>query len=86
MNLKTKFEMGQPVWFMYQNKVTEAIVEKVEMTATNMFGEDSEYTVDERYTLRAPERTKIYGIDLYQYKNMAAEYLYKSKQELIETL
>ena len=86
MNLTTKFDVHQYVWFMHDNKVTAGIVEKVTVEADGTFNKDGGYRTKEIYSLTHVGDRNDYYAGPPKYPVMGPEKLFSSKLALLDTL
>lgn len=76
MEFKTKFNKGERVWFMKNNKPTEAIISAIEIFYVG--------TNQDRISYNATD--VINPVTWLDHTNLQESSLYNSKQELLESL
>lgn len=83
MEIITKYDVGQKLWAMYQNKVQEFTIESVEVSVSLNYREMKPYNPIEKYKLRIGEsagsRLEAYDCDLER------DY-FGSKEDLLKSL
>ena len=86
MEIKTKFNIGDEVFFIFKNRVLKSIVSFIKIYVDMDSNITIEYIIVEPYFRSSGDPAYINGVTNKAFKVFKESELYTSKQELIESL
>jgi hypothetical protein len=86
MEIKTKFSIGDEVFFIFKNRVLKSIVSFIKIYVDMDSNITIEYIIIEPYFRSSGDPAYINGVKNKAFKVFKESELYTSKQELIKSL
>ena len=83
MEIKTKFNFGQEVWLLHENKITKEIVDYIEV---HIIGDAGSFREEIKYHLSYDYSDLPFGDSDYKISDVKETRLFASPEELIESL